>query len=136
MTERSEFESLLHVVQIGSGVHLIPYTMSIGGSFPGVKRQGSEADHLPRTRTEVKKMWTYPSTPPYVFMAWCIGTTLLYLRSNVGRETSCPDRNVSCFPRSFQKNTESVPSLDHDHFFPDVFQFITHEPSYHPTLYV
>jgi hypothetical protein len=36
---------------------------------PGVKRQGREADHLPPTNAEVKKMWIYTSIPLYVFMA-------------------------------------------------------------------
>jgi hypothetical protein len=36
---------------------------------PGVKREGREADHSPPTSAEVKKMWIYTSTPPYVFMA-------------------------------------------------------------------
>jgi hypothetical protein len=40
-----------------------------GGSFPGVKRQGREADQLSPTSAEVKKMWIYTSTPPYVFVA-------------------------------------------------------------------
>jgi hypothetical protein len=41
-----------------------------GGSFPGrVKRSGRETDHSPPTTAEVKKMLTYTSTPPYVFMA-------------------------------------------------------------------
>jgi hypothetical protein len=34
-----------------------------------VKRPGYEADHSPPTSAEVKKMWIYTSTPPYVFMA-------------------------------------------------------------------
>jgi hypothetical protein len=71
-----EFESrygkkflLLHIVQIGSGVHPTSYKMGTGGYFPGVKRQGSEADHSPPTSAEVKKMWIYTSIPPYVFIA-------------------------------------------------------------------
>jgi hypothetical protein len=36
---------------------------------PGVKRQGREADHSPLTSANVKKMWSYTSTPPYAFMA-------------------------------------------------------------------
>jgi hypothetical protein len=36
---------------------------------PGVKRQGCQTDHSPPTSAEVKKIWTYTSTPPYVFMA-------------------------------------------------------------------
>jgi hypothetical protein len=57
------------MVQIGSGVHPTSYKMGTGGSFPGVRRQGREADHSPTTSAEVKKMWIYTSTPPYVFMA-------------------------------------------------------------------
>jgi hypothetical protein len=45
--------------------------MGTGGSFPGLKRQGREADHSHPTsaEVEVKKMWIYTFTPPYVFMA-------------------------------------------------------------------
>jgi hypothetical protein len=55
--------------------------MDIGGSFPGGKRPGREADHSPPASAEVKKMWIYTSTPPYAFMAQCLnslstGTTL------------------------------------------------------------
>jgi hypothetical protein len=61
--------SLLHIVQTGSGVNPTSYKMGTGGSFPGVKRHGRAADHSPPTSAEVKKMWIYTSTPPYVFMA-------------------------------------------------------------------
>jgi hypothetical protein len=43
--------------------------MGTGGSFPGVKRPEREADYLPSTNAEVKKMWIYTSTTPYAFMA-------------------------------------------------------------------
>jgi hypothetical protein len=43
--------------------------MGTGGSFPGIKGQGHEADHSPPTTAEVKKKWIYTSTPLYVFMA-------------------------------------------------------------------
>jgi hypothetical protein len=40
---------------------------------PVVKRQVREGDHLPPASVEVKKMWIYTSTSPYVFMAlWLI----------------------------------------------------------------
>jgi hypothetical protein len=75
-TEGSDFESrwgqefsLLHVVQTGSGVHATSSLMGTGGSFPGVKWPGREADHSPAGSAEVKKMWIYTSTPPYAFMA-------------------------------------------------------------------
>jgi hypothetical protein len=61
--------SLLHIVQTGSGVHPTSYKMGTGGSFQGVKRQEHEADHSSPTSAEVKKMWIYTPTPPYVFMA-------------------------------------------------------------------
>jgi hypothetical protein len=74
--EGSEFESrqgdefsLLHIVHTGSGVHPTSYKMGTGGSFPGVKRQGREADHSPPTSAKGKKKWIYTSTPLYVFMA-------------------------------------------------------------------
>jgi hypothetical protein len=69
-TEGSEFESrwgqeflLLRFVQTGSGVHPTSYPMGTGGSFPGVKRPGREADHSPPTNVDVKKTWIYTSTP-------------------------------------------------------------------------
>jgi hypothetical protein len=45
-------------------IQWVPGTLS-----PGVKGEGREADHLPETSAEVKKMWIYTSTPPYAFMA-------------------------------------------------------------------
>jgi hypothetical protein len=36
---------------------------------PRVKRQGRETEHSPPASADVKKMWIYMSTPPYVFMA-------------------------------------------------------------------
>jgi hypothetical protein len=37
--------------------------MGTGGSFPGLKRPGSEVDYSPPNSAEVKKMWIYTSTP-------------------------------------------------------------------------
>jgi hypothetical protein len=72
--ERSELESrwgqefsILRVVQTGSEVHSTSYPMGIGGSFQTIKRPEREADLSPPTRAEVKKMWIYTFTPPYVF---------------------------------------------------------------------
>jgi hypothetical protein len=61
--------SLLHIVQTRSGVHPTSYKMRTGALSRGVKWQGREADHSLPTSAEVKKMWIYTSTPPYVFMA-------------------------------------------------------------------
>jgi hypothetical protein len=64
--------SFLYVVQTGSGAHPAFYPMGTGGTFPGVKRPGREADHSPQTSGDVKKTLIYTATPPYVFMAWCL----------------------------------------------------------------
>jgi hypothetical protein len=42
-------------VQTGSGAHPASYIMGTKGSFPGVKRPGREADHLPPSSAEVKE---------------------------------------------------------------------------------
>jgi hypothetical protein len=42
-------------VQNGSGAHPASYPMGTGGSFPGVKRSGREADHSPPSSAEVKE---------------------------------------------------------------------------------
>jgi hypothetical protein len=75
-TEESEFESqwdqefpFLHVVQTGSGVHSTSYPMGGEDPFPGIKRPGREADHSPPSNADVKKIWSYTSSPPYIFMA-------------------------------------------------------------------
>jgi hypothetical protein len=41
---------------------------------PGVKRPELEDDNSPPANAEIKKMWIYTSTPPYVFMAYCLIT--------------------------------------------------------------
>jgi hypothetical protein len=46
-----------------------PIQWILGALSPGIKRQGHDADHSPPTSAEVKKMWIYTSTPPYIFMA-------------------------------------------------------------------
>jgi hypothetical protein len=43
--------------------------MGTGGSFPGDKAAGREADHSPPTSAEVKNTWIYKSTPLYAFKA-------------------------------------------------------------------
>jgi hypothetical protein len=61
--------SLLHNVQTGSGAHPASYPMSAGAISARVKRPGLKDDPSPPSSAEVKKMWIYISTPPYVFMA-------------------------------------------------------------------
>jgi hypothetical protein len=38
----------------------------------GVKWQGRKVDHSTPTSAEIKKTWTYTSTTPYIFMAYCL----------------------------------------------------------------
>jgi hypothetical protein len=67
-------------VPVGQNIFTFPYRLDLlwgpiqwvpGALSRGVKRQGREADHSPVTSAEVKKTWTYTSTPPFVFMAYC-----------------------------------------------------------------
>jgi hypothetical protein len=46
----------------------IPPIEWVAGDFPPRR----EVDHSPPTSAQVKKTWTYTSTPPYVFMVWCL----------------------------------------------------------------
>jgi hypothetical protein len=57
--------------------------MGTGGSYPGVKRQGSEADHPSPSSAEVKRAWSYDSTPQYVFMACCVIKQCMYLQGKI-----------------------------------------------------
>jgi hypothetical protein len=56
-----------HRFQTGSGAHPASYPTGIGSLF-GVKRPEREADHSSPSSTEIKNVWRYTSTPPYVFM--------------------------------------------------------------------
>jgi hypothetical protein len=52
----------LHVIQSGSEAHPIQWVSR--ALFPGVKRQGREADHSLPTSVAIKNTWIYTSTPP------------------------------------------------------------------------
>jgi hypothetical protein len=39
-----------------------------------VRRFGLQADELPPPSVNVKNSWNYISTPPYIFMTWCLIT--------------------------------------------------------------
>jgi len=43
-----------------------------GALSPGIKQPGYEGDHSPPSSAEVKNVWSCTSTPPYVFMVWCL----------------------------------------------------------------
>jgi hypothetical protein len=58
---------LRHRLQTGSEAHPVSYPVSTRDSFPG-----GEADHSPPSSAEVKNVWSYTSTPQYVFMVWSL----------------------------------------------------------------
>jgi hypothetical protein len=43
-----------------------------GAISPKAKRPGCEVDHAPPSSAEVRFAWSCISTPPCVFMAWCL----------------------------------------------------------------
>jgi hypothetical protein len=49
------------------------------GSFPGVKRLGRGAHHPPHSSVEVKKEYSYTSTPPPPIPFWAYGSVTGYL---------------------------------------------------------
>jgi len=61
-----------HCSHTDSGTHPASYPTDTGDISPGAKRLGYEADHLTPYSAEVNNAWTYISTPPYVFMGWCL----------------------------------------------------------------
>jgi hypothetical protein len=61
--------SPLHCVQTGSGAYPA-YEMDTTLLSPRVKWLGCEANHSPPSRAKVINMWSYTSTPRYIFLAW------------------------------------------------------------------
>jgi hypothetical protein len=53
-------------------MHPASYPMGTGGSFPGVKAVGCEADHSPHLVPKSKNAWSCISTPQHIFMVWCL----------------------------------------------------------------
>jgi hypothetical protein len=53
-------------------VHPASYSMDTGGSFLGVKWPRREPKHSPPATAKVNNVWSYTSTSPHVFMAWCL----------------------------------------------------------------
>jgi hypothetical protein len=41
-----------------------------GAISSGIRQPGRESDHSPPSSADVKNVWSYISTPPYVFTAW------------------------------------------------------------------
>jgi hypothetical protein len=55
-------------VQSGTGAHPAYYPAALS---LGVKQVGHEADHSSPS-SAIKNVWSYISTPQYVFMVWCL----------------------------------------------------------------
>jgi hypothetical protein len=64
---RSDGTLSLHI-QTDSGARPSLYPMGNGSLTPGVERWEREADHSPPSSAEVKKGWSYTSTPHFVFV--------------------------------------------------------------------
>jgi len=54
-----------------------------GDPSVGVKQRRCEADHSPSFNAEVKNTWSYNSTSPYVFVAWCLITRYVFMVCNL-----------------------------------------------------
>jgi hypothetical protein len=50
----------------------LPIQREIGVISLGVKEPGRETDHSSPSSAEIKNVWSYTSTPQFVFMAWCL----------------------------------------------------------------
>jgi hypothetical protein len=68
-----------HILTV-SGAHLAQWVLSTPS--PGLKQLEREEDHSSMSSAEIKIKWSYTSTPPCIFTAWCLGrkTILLLLR--------------------------------------------------------
>jgi hypothetical protein len=51
-----------------------------------VKQLGHEADNPCPSSAKVKNAWSYTSTPPYIFMVWCLVKNIENFTKCVGHE--------------------------------------------------
>jgi hypothetical protein len=70
--------------------------------IPGLKRSGREPGHSAQSNADVKKMWVYTCTPPYVFMAQYVisqaeGHPLLLVLSVASSRSGLRPNYVTCF---------------------------------------
>jgi len=68
-----------------------------------IKRPDRQADHSPPSSAEIKNAWSYNSTDPYVFLAWC-----LVKYRPVAQTTSCDIWKWSTNSRSNVWDSENV----------------------------
>jgi hypothetical protein len=72
---RKEFFLFVTPIQTNTGATHPPIQQVLEAFSLVIKQLGHESDHPPPSSTEVKHVWSYTPTYPYVFMPWCF---LLY----------------------------------------------------------
>jgi hypothetical protein len=81
--KRMFYQFMLYLFKVGIFVFTTASRTALGPTQPpiqwvpavlslGVQRLGREAEHSPPSSAEVKNVWSYTSTPQYVFTAWCL----------------------------------------------------------------
>jgi hypothetical protein len=101
-----------HRLQTGSGsnqapIQWVPETLSLG-----IKQLGREADHSPPSSAEVNA-WSCISTPPYVFIAWCLlkgRDSFTYLSLGLSRRVSFCPKKLDSLRRSCVVMEEDTPN--------------------------
>jgi hypothetical protein len=85
--------------RLALGLTQLPIQWVLGSLSLGVKQQGCEADHSHLCSAKVKSVWNYTSTPPHIFMAWCL---VKYSINGVIFYNVLFFRNLNCtMPNSF-----------------------------------
>jgi hypothetical protein len=64
--------SLLHSVQTDCENHQASYPMGTGGDFTGCNVVGAWSWPFTSVQCRGQEWWSCTSTPPHVFMAWCL----------------------------------------------------------------
>jgi hypothetical protein len=97
-SSRNRIFPICHHVQVSSEAHPTSYQIGTRGSSPRDKWPGYEADHSPPPSAKVKNTRNYTSTPPYVFMVWC----LIKHRDNFSEVPPCSRKVVALKQECFQ----------------------------------
>jgi hypothetical protein len=115
-----------------------PHTQWVTGAlFAGVKRSKREADHSLPSSAEVKNVWSYVSTHPYVFVAWYLikrrdvfTLTLPYLTSSIKVIYA-----VEILPDFLFSNLVTLLFCVIDQWYSTFFPPVPLETLFHSTLY-
>jgi hypothetical protein len=96
-----------------SRLALDPIQWVSGVTSPGVKQLEHEAEHSHPSTARAKKLWSFTSTPPSIFIAWC----LMKQRENFTFYLTCEIRPNNGAPIS----CHSYLSLLSDQLMPRIF---------------